>query len=129
MIKLKKIHHIAIICSNYKKSKAFYTDILGFKLESEIYRRKRKSWKADLSLNGQYTIELFSFPNPPQRITQPEALGLRHIAFEVQNIDECVEYLLSKYVDVESIRMDELTNKKFTFILDPDFLPIELYEI
>lgn len=125
---LKRIHHIAIICCDYKKSKAFYTNILGFKVEKEIYRRKRKSWKADLSLNGEYLIELFSFPNPPKRITQPEALGLRHIAFEVTDIEQCIDYLSSKAITVEPIRTDEHTNKKFTFLFDPDNLPIEIYE-
>lgn len=128
-MKIKKLHHIAIICSNYKKSKLFYTEILGFKIEKEIYRENRKSYKLDLSLNGQYLIELFSFPDPPNRSSYPEATGLRHIAFGVDNLEFCVNYLNSKGIDSESIRIDEVTQKKFTFFNDPDNLPIELYEL
>lgn len=128
-MKIEKLHHIAIICSNYKKSKEFYTGILGFKIEQEIYREERKSYKLDLSLNGQYLIELFSFPKPPNRLSYPESTGLRHIAFGVGNLDVWVEYLLSKEVSTEAIRIDEFTNKKFTFFNDPDNLPIELYEL
>ena len=128
-IRIEKLHHIAIICSDYEKSKRFYTEILGFKVESEVYRKERKSYKLDLSLNGQYLIELFSFPNPPERVTRPEAAGLRHIAFGVADIKSCVEFLNSKDVITEKIRIDEFTNKKFTFLTDPDNLPIELYEL
>ena len=126
---IKKLHHIAIICSDYKKSKEFYTEILGFKIEQEVYREKRKSYKLDLSLNGQYLIELFSFPNPPARPSYPEATGLRHMAFGVNNLDSWVNYLQSKDVKAEPIRIDEFTDKKFTFLNDPDNLPIELYEL
>ncbi len=129
MMKIEKLHHIAIICSDYKKSKQFYTEILGFKVEQEIYREKRESYKLDLSLNGNYTIELFSFPNPPNRLSRPEATGLRHIAFGINNLDEWVEYLDSKGVMTEPIRIDEFTDKRFTFLNDPDNLPIELYEL
>jgi len=128
-VKIEKLHHIAIICSDYSKSKKFYTDILGFTIDKEIYREERQSYKLDLSLNGQYLIELFSFPNPPSRPSRPEANGLRHIAFGVKNINEAIEYLKSKEVTAEEIRIDEFTNKKFTFIADPDNLPIEFYEI
>ena len=129
MMKIEKLHHIAIICSDYKKSKQFYTEILGFKVEQEVYREKRESYKLDLSLNGNYTIELFSFPNPPNRLSRPEATGLRHIAFGINNLDEWVEYLDSKGVMTEPIRIDEFTDKRFTFLNDPDNLPIELYEL
>ncbi len=128
-MKIEKLHHIAIICSDYEKSKKFYTEILGFKIKSETYRVERQSYKLDLSLNGQYLIELFSFPNPPKRLTRPESAGLRHIAFAVTDLDSCVEFLKSNDVITEAIRIDEFTNKRFTFLNDPDKLPIELYEL
>lgn len=128
-MKIERLHHIAIICSDYKKSKQFYTEVLGFKIDNEVYRHERDSYKLDLSLNGQYLIELFSFPHPPQRPTRPEATGLRHIAFGVKDIDVAVEFLLSKNITAEPIRIDEFTNRKFTFFADPDCLPIEIYEV
>jgi glyoxylase I family protein len=128
MININKIHHIAILCSDYEKSKRFYTQILGLKIIQEIYREERESYKLDLALNGEYIIELFSFPNPPQRPSRPEAVGLRHLAFEVINLEETIAYLNTKNVDSEPIRVDELTQKRFTFIADPDLLPIEFYE-
>lgn len=128
MIKLNRIHHIAIICSDYNKSKTFYTDVLGFTVINEVYRAERKSYKLDLALNGGYAIELFSFPNPPQRTSQPEATGLRHIAFEVDDIEKAVQLFKQKNVTVEAIRIDEYTGKRFTFLSDPDGLPIELYQ-
>ena len=128
-MKIESLHHIAIICSDYDRSKHFYTEILGFKIDNEVYRQERSSYKLDLSLNGQYLIELFSFPNPPQRPTRPEATGLRHIAFGVKDIEQAVEFLLSKNITAEPIRIDEYTNRKFTFFNDPDNLPIEIYEV
>lgn len=128
-MKIERLHHIAIICSNYERSKQFYTEVLGFKIDNEVYRKERDSYKLDLSLNGQYLIELFSFPNPPQRPTRPEATGLRHIAFGVKDIEEAVEYLQSKNITVEPIRIDEHTGRKFTFFNDPDNLPVEFYEV
>jgi glyoxylase I family protein len=128
-MKIESLHHIAIICSDYERSKHFYTEILGFKIDNEVYRPERSSYKLDLSLNGQYLIELFSFPSPPQRPTRPEATGLRHIAFGVKDIETSVEFLLSKNITVEPIRIDEYTNRKFTFFNDPDNLPIEIYEV
>ena len=128
MIKINRLHHVAIICRDYEKSKRFYTEVLGFEIKSEFYREGRQSFKLDLTLNGQYVVELFSFPNPPMRPSRPEATGLRHIAFEVDNIDECVQALKSHNINVEPIRIDEFTNKKFTFLADPDNLPIELYQ-
>lgn len=126
---LKKIHHIAIICSDYEKSKHFYTEILGFEITQEVYREERQSYKLDLSLNGNYCIELFSFPNPPERVSRPEACGLRHLAFEVDNIESAIEMLSKHNIKAEPIRMDEFTQKRFTFFEDPDQLPIELYEM
>lgn len=128
-MKISKLHHIAIICSDYEKSKKFYTNILGFTIKQEIYRESRKSYKLDLSLNGDYLIELFSFPDPPNRLSRPEAAGLRHIAFGVDNLDDWITFLNANQIDVEPIRIDEFTNKKFTFFPDPDNLPIELYEL
>ena len=127
-MKLKKIHHIAIICSDYAISKKFYTDILGLEIIREVYREERKSYKLDLALNGNYIIELFSFPNPPQRVSRPEATGLRHLAFAVDNLEESIEELNQKGISTEPIRIDEFTGKRFTFFADPDDLPIELYE-
>lgn len=128
MVKFNRIHHIAIICSDYNKSKAFYTDVLGFTVINEVFRSERNSYKLDLALNGEYAIELFSFPNPPQRTSQPEATGLRHIAFEVEDMEQAVQLLKQKNVTAEAIRIDEYTGKRFTFFSDPDGLPIELYE-
>lgn len=124
-----KVHHIAIICSDYQKSKHFYMTILGFTLVREVYREERQSYKLDLALNGEYVIELFSFPNPPKRISKPEAVGLRHLAFSVDDIEIAVKKLSSHHVITEPIRVDEFTGKKFTFFSDPDGLPIELYEV
>lgn len=128
-MKLKDLHHIAIICSDYEKSKQFYTKILGLKVIREIYRAERQSYKCDLSLNNQYLIELFSFPDPKARTTRPEATGLRHLAFSVENIEEAIRDLERHSINVEPIRTDEHTGKKFTFFNDPDNLPIELYEL
>lgn len=126
---LRSIHHVAIICSNYENSKRFYTETLGLTIAAEHYRAERKSWKLDLRLGEQYVIELFSFPDPPQRTSRPEACGLRHLAFSIDNIDEAVGVLSRKGVSTEPIRIDEYTGKRFTFFADPDALPIELYEI
>jgi len=128
-VKPKSIHHIAIICSDYEISKRFYTEILGLEILREVFREERLSYKLDLALNGNYVIELFSFPNPPKRISQPEAAGLRHLAFEVENIDIVIKELNSKDIQTEPVRIDEFTGKRFTFFSDPDGLPIELYEV
>ncbi|QKN83209.1 VOC family protein [Scandinavium goeteborgense] len=128
MLGLKQVHHIAIIASNYANSKAFYCDILGFTLQDEFYREERDSWKGDLALNGQYTIELFSFPFPPARPSRPEACGLRHLAFSVDDLDASVAHLESHGVTCEAIRIDPFTDRPFTFFSDPDGLPLELYQ-
>lgn len=125
---LTGLHHVAIICSDYEQSKRFYTEVLGFRVQQEVYRRERDSWKLDLALNGTYLIELFSFPHPPARVSRPEATGLRHIAFRVENIDKAVQELQQKGVVTEPVRVDEYTGRRFTFFSDPDGLPIELYE-
>ena len=127
-LQLNRVHHIAIICSNYEESKKFYTEVLGLKIIKEQFRVERQSYKLDLALNGDYIIELFSFPNPPKRATRPEAAGLRHLAFAVDNVIEAVEQLKQQNIHAEPIRIDEVTMKAFTFIVDPDNLPIELYE-
>lgn len=128
MIRLNKIHHIAVICSDYAVSKDFYTRVLGFTVIAENYREERQSYKLDLALNGEYMIELFSFPNPPARVSRPEAAGLRHLAFEVDNLEEAIAWLDANAVSHEGIRVDEYTNKRFTFFADPDGLPLEFYE-
>ncbi|ESU22382.1 glyoxylase-like protein [Flavobacterium enshiense DK69] len=128
MLKLNKIHHIAIICSDYEKSKHFYTKILGLEILQEVYRKERKSYKLDLALNGNYVVELFSFPNPPQRVSRPEAAGLRHLAFEVADIEKALSFILNNNIEAENIRTDEYTGKRFFFFSDPDDLPIEFYE-
>lgn len=124
-----RFHHIAIICSNYEISKKFYTEILGFKIIKEIYREERDSYKLDLRVGDKDQIELFSFSNPPKRPSRPEAQGLRHLAFQVPNLDKAVSELKNKNIAVEEIRIDPVTGKLFTFFPDPDDLPLELYEI
>jgi glyoxylase I family protein len=126
---ISSVHHIAIICSDYAISKTFYTEKLGLSVVREVYREARDSYKLDLALGEQYIIELFSFPNPPTRPSRPEACGLRHLAFQVKNIEETVQQLTAENISSEPIRIDEFTGKKFTFIADPDDLPIEFYEI
>lgn len=125
---LKSIHHVAIICENYSASKHFYVNILGLKVIAENYRHARRSYKLDLALPDGGQIELFSFPDSPPRPSYPEAQGLRHLAFAVDSISAVVEHLTAHNVDVESVRTDDYTGKKFTFFSDPDGLPLELYE-
>lgn len=127
-MKTAGIHHIAIICSDYERSKRFYVEVLGFSIIEETFRAQRNSYKLDLRVGENQQIELFSFANPPKRINNPEACGLRHLAFEVEDIEQTVVELKSKGVEVENIRIDEITNKRFTFFKDPDNLPLEIYE-
>ncbi|MGI4898268.1 MAG: VOC family protein [Janthinobacterium lividum] len=129
MLKINQIHHIAIICSDYQTSKIFYTEVLGFEIKAEVFREARNSWKLDLKVAGQYQIELFSFPDPAPRPSRPEAAGLRHLAFAVDNLEEAILFLSAKNVEIELIRVDEFTGKRFTFFTDPDGLPLELYEV
>ncbi|MGM3192241.1 VOC family protein [Dickeya dadantii subsp. dieffenbachiae] len=128
MLTLLDVHHIAIIASDYERSKRFYCDVLGFTLQQEVYRAARDSWKGDLALNGHYLIELFSFPSPPARVSRPEACGLRHLAFAVDDIEQAVTALNGAGVDCEPVWTDEYTGRRFTFFADPDGLPLELYE-
>jgi glyoxylase I family protein len=129
MLQINKVHHIAIICSDYQKSKHFYTEILGLTILQEIYREERDSYKLDLALNNEYIVELFSFPNPSERPSRPEACGLRHLAFEVNDIEQTRGFLVQNNISSETIRIDEFTAKRFFFITDPDNLPIEFYEV
>jgi glyoxylase I family protein len=128
MFKINKVHHIAIICSDYQRSKQFYTEVLGFDIVREVYRKERNSYKLDLNVNGLYQIELFSFADPPARLSHPEATGLRHLAFEVDDMDIAVKHIEAHGIVVEPIRIDEFTDKRFTFFADPDGLPIEFVE-
>ena len=128
MLHLNKVHHIAIICSDYQKSLDFYTRVLGLSVLAEHYRAERNSYKADLTLDDQYVIELFSFPSPPPRPTHPEAAGLRNLAFEVANLNDELKELERLGVPHEAVRTDPYTGKHFVFLQDPDSLPIELYE-
>jgi glyoxylase I family protein len=128
-MQLHRVHHIAIICSDYLKSKYFYTEVLGLRVIAETYRAERNSYKLDLALVDGTQLELFSFPNPPPRPSAPEACGLRHLAFGVNDVAGTKQELENKSIAVEPIRIDEYTGKKFTFFKDPDGLPLELYEI
>ena len=129
MTSLKAIHHAAVICSDYERSKAFYSETLDLKIVAENFRAERQSWKLDLALPDGSQIELFSFPNPPKRTSRPEARGLRHLAFVVDDIETLKDSLEQKGVSVEDIRVDEHTGRRFTFFSDPDDLPLELYEV
>jgi glyoxylase I family protein len=122
------IHHVAIICSDYVCSKHFYTELLGFPILRETHRASRDSYKLDLKIGENLQLEMFSFPDPPQRPNSPEACGLRHLAFSVNDLDASVAHLTHKGIVVEPIRIDEFTGQRFTFFKDPDGLPLELYE-
>jgi glyoxylase I family protein len=128
MLNVRAIHHVAIICSNYERSKDFYTRILGFTVLGENFRAERNSWKLDLMISQHYAIELFSFPDPPPRSSRPEACGLRHLAFAVDDLSKAIKSLHDNSVNTEPVRVDEFTGRRFTFFTDPDDLPLELYE-
>lgn len=128
-MKIRSIHHIAILTDDYEKSREFYTQVLGFEILSETFREERQSYKLDLAINGLYQVELFSFPEYTQRPSFPEAKGLRHLAFAVENLEEAVNELILKKVAVQGIRKDELTGKRFCFFYDPNGQPLELYEV
>ncbi len=125
---IKRIHHVAILTGDYEKSKTFYTDVLGFQIINETFRAERDSYKLDLSINGMYQIELFSFPEYKERNSFPESKGLRHLAFEVEDVDAAAEELSSKGVDVQPVRIDEITGRRFAFFFDPNGQPLELYQ-
>lgn len=126
---LRGIHHVAVICSDYQRSKAFYTEVIGLRVVAENYRDARRSWKLDLALPDGGQIELFSFPGSPPRPSRPEAQGLRHLAFAAHDLDIWTEHLRVRGVAVEAIRVDEYTGRRFVFFADPDGLPLELYEV
>lgn len=128
-MQLLGIHHVAIICSNYPRSKHFYSEILKLTIINEHYRAQRQSYKLDLALPDGSQLELFSFNDAPSRPSYPEAQGLRHLAFKVKSVENSKTYLESHGIDVEEIRIDEITGKKFTFFADPDDLPLELYAL
>ena len=127
-MKIESIHHVAILTDDYEKSKYFYTAVLGFTIINETYREDRASYKLDLAINGAYQVELFSFPDYKERVSFPEAKGLRHLAFAVQDLEVSVNELIENGIDVQAIRTDELTNKRFCFFNDPNGQPLELYE-
>ena len=127
-MRLNKVHHVAVLCSDYQRSLAFYTQVLGLEVLGEHYRAERDSYKTDLALHGEFVIELFSFPNPPKRLSHPEAAGLRHLAFEVDDIDVNLAELDRLHVEHETPRVDPFTGQRFVFFADPDGLPIEFYE-
>ena len=126
---LKSIHHVAIICYDYPISRAFYSETLGLPIVHEVYREARQSWKCDLLVSPGVQLELFSFPTPPSRPSRPEAQGLRHLAFAVDDIDASISTLAARGVPCEPVRVDEYTGRRFTFFADPDDLPIELYAV
>ena len=127
-MEIKAIHHVAILTDDYAKSKAFYTEVLGFTVIAETYREQRNSYKLDLAINGVYQIELFSFPDFRERGSYPEAKGLRHLAFLVEDVEKAAAELKTKGVEVQEVRLDELTGKRFVFFYDPNGQPLELYE-
>ena len=127
-MKLNKVHHIAIIASDYERSKKFYTEVVGLEVVNEVYRQERDSYMLDLALNGNYIVELFSFPDPPTRLTYPEATGLRHLAFEVDDVVAALQELKDKGIKTTELQQDPGTGKRMAFFFDPDDLPLELYE-
>ena len=127
-LKLNQIHHIAIIVSDYQRSRRFYVDLLGFPVIRENYREEKKDWKLDLKINENTELEIFAPENPPKRLSYPEACGLRHLAFQVDDIEEAVAALKGKGIECEPVRLDTFTGKKMTFFSDPDGLPLELHE-
>lgn len=126
-MKLQQIHHVAIIASDYKKSKEFYVDKLEFEVLRENYREERGDYKLDLKM-GDCELEIFGIPNSPARVSYPEACGLRHLAFRVDCIEDAINWLYEKGIETEPVRLDAYTNKKMTFFHDPDYLPLELHE-
>ncbi len=127
-MRIDGLHHVAIIASDYARSKHFYTEVLGLRVIAEHYRAERDSWKLDLALPDGTQVELFSFPSPPPRVSRPEACGLRHLALRVADLDAAVAHLQGYGVITEAVRVDEYTGRRFTFFADPDDLPLEFYE-
>ncbi|MCF4167284.1 VOC family protein [Zavarzinia compransoris] len=125
---LDRLHHVAVICADYQRSRHFYAEVLGLAVIREVWRAERQSWKCDLAIGPHAMIELFSFPDPPPRVSRPEARGLRHLAFAVAALDPVIKRLTAAGIAVEPVRVDEYTGRRFTFFADPDDLPLELYE-
>lgn len=125
---VRSVHHVALICSDYARSKAFYSEVLGLPIIREVHRAERNSFKLDLQVGLGLQLELFSFPHPPPRPTRPEACGLRHLAFAVEDLDRTLAELRARGVEAEEVRVDPHTGRRFTFFQDPDGLPLELYE-
>lgn len=126
---LRRAHHVAIICAQIDVSLHFYEEVLGLTEVSRTYRESRDSWKVNVALPDGMELELFTFPGAPPRPSWPEAQGLRHLALEVERLDDAITHLAGHGVECEPVRVDELTGKRFTFLADPDGLPIELYEV
>ena len=124
---LNAIHHVAILVKDYQRSRHFYVDLLGFRVIRENWRPEKQDWKLDLAV-GELELEIFSAPGAPERPTRPEALGLRHLAFRVQSVAETAAELNALGIETEPIRIDEFSNRPFTFFRDPDGLPLELHE-
>lgn len=130
-MKLAAIHHVAIIVSDYEKSKDFYVNKLGFEIVRENFREERNDWKLDLRVgegDDAIELEIFAEPNPPKRVNRPEACGLRHLAFWVDDVEATAAELEQMGIGCEPIRLDSYTQKKMTFFFDPDGLPLELHE-
>ena len=124
---LNKVHHVAIIVSDYEKARRFYVEQLELPIIRENYREERDDYKLDLQV-GDIELEIFGVKNPPVRVTKPEACGLRHLAFKVEDIEIAVKWLNDKGIETEEIRIDPYTQKRMTFFRDPDDLPLELHE-
>ena len=127
-MELSEIHHVAIIVSNYSVSRDFYVNKLKFPVIRENYREDKEDWKLDLRVNATTELEIFAPKNPPARLSYPEACGLRHLAFNTEDIEKTVEELNLLGIDCEPIRLDTFTGRKMTFFSDPDGLPLELHE-
>ena len=127
-MKLKSVHHIAIIASDIEKAREFYVEKLGFAVVRENYRKERDDWKLDLRVDEHTGLEIFAEKNPPKRVNRPEACGLRHLAFRVESVGETVKELAEMKIECEPIRTDSFTGKKMTFFFDPDGLPLEIHE-
>ena len=126
-MKLEVCHHVALIVSDYEKAREFYVDKLGFALIREVYRPAQRDHLRMLR-QGDIVLELFTRPDAPARVTDPEALGLRHLAFRVENIDAAVQWLRDMGIEAEPVREDAINGGRFTFFRDPDGLPLELHE-
>lgn len=126
-MKLRRVHHVALIVSDLERAKRFYVDALGLTVAAEHHRVERDSWKVDLALPDGTQLEVFTFPGSPPRPTRPEAQGLRHLAFAVDDVAAAHAELAARGYEPEPLRVDEYTGRMFCFVADPDGQPIELY--